>query len=91
MDQRNGSTSHPVVSQALLNQLNRLTEQFAELADMAILHLRGEIQPGSPRYTPHSVADELYQLCDALDQFREENGVAVPDLELGPDSPESAS
>jgi hypothetical protein len=32
MDQRNGSTPHPVVSQALFDQLNRLAERFAEAA-----------------------------------------------------------
>jgi hypothetical protein len=67
MDQRNGSTPHPVVSQALFDHLNRLAEQFAEVADMAILHLRGEIPPNSPMYAPYTVADELDQLCEALD------------------------
>jgi len=81
MDQRNGSTPQPVVSQALFD---RLTEQFAEIADMAILHLRGEIPPSSPMFAPHSVADDLDQLCEALDQFREANGISVPDLEKEP-------
>ena len=81
MDQRNGSTPQPVIPQALFDRLNRLTEQFAEIADMAILHLRGEIPPSSSMYTPHSVADELDQLCEALDQFREEHHITVPDIE----------
>jgi hypothetical protein len=48
---------------------------------MAILHLRGEIPPGSPLYVPHTVADDLDRLCAALDQFREEHAIAIPDLE----------
>ena len=84
MDQRNGSTPQPVISQALFDQLNRLAEQFAEIADVAILHLRGEILPNSPMYAPHTVADTLDQLCEVLDQFREANGISVPDLEKDP-------
>ena len=41
-----------ILPELLFDQLNRLAEQFAEVADMAILQLRGEIPPSSPKYAP---------------------------------------